>query len=46
MQAVIQLVREWRHPDPTPLPVIGDNDDYYSASLILLSRIARQEAGS
>ncbi|HEY1798099.1 MAG TPA: glycosyl hydrolase family 8 [Stellaceae bacterium] len=45
MQAVIQLVREWRHPDPTPLPTIGDHDDYYSASLILLSRIARQEAG-
>jgi len=45
MQAVIQLVREWHHPDPTPLPVIGDQDDYYSASLILLSRIARAEAG-
>lgn len=46
MQAVIQLVREWGHANPTPLPVIGDRDDYYSASLILLSRIARQEAGS
>jgi endoglucanase len=46
MQAVIQLVREWGHPNPTPLPVIGDDDDYYSASLILLSRIARAEAGT
>lgn len=45
MQAVIQLVREWHHPDPTPLPAIGDHDDYYAASLILLSRIARAEAG-
>jgi endo-1,4-beta-D-glucanase Y len=46
MQAIIHLVREWRHPNPTPLPVIGDHDDYYSASLILLSRIARREAGT
>jgi endoglucanase len=46
MQAVIQLVREWRHPNPTPLLVIGDHDDYYAASLILLSRIARAEAGT
>jgi endoglucanase len=45
MQAVIQLVREWRRPDPTSLPAIGAHDDYYSASLILLSRIARIEAG-
>jgi endoglucanase len=46
MQAIIQLVREWRRPNPTPLPVIGDHDDYYSASLILLSRIARAEDGT
>lgn len=44
MQAIIQLVRQWHQPDPTALPVIGDHDDYYSASLILLSRIARAEA--
>jgi len=46
MQAVVQLVEEWRHPDQKPLPVIGDHDDYYSASLMLLSRIARDEAGA
>jgi endoglucanase len=42
-QAIIQLVRAWHVPQPPPLPEIGDKDDYYSASLILLAGLARQE---
>jgi endoglucanase len=41
-QAIIQLVRSWRVAKPPPLPEIGDKDDYYSASLILLAGMARQ----
>jgi len=43
-QAVIELARSWHQPKPPPLPEIGDKDDYYSASLILLAGLAR-EAG-
>ncbi len=42
-QAIVQLARGFGEANPPPLPAIGDNDDYYSASLILLAAIARQE---
>lgn len=42
--AVVQLVRSSRERDPPALPTIGDRDDYYSASLTLLTRIARHES--
>ncbi|HEX5319744.1 MAG TPA: glycosyl hydrolase family 8 [Stellaceae bacterium] len=45
MQAIAQLARSVRHADSTPLPEIGDKDDYYSASLVLLARMARHETG-
>ena len=41
---MIELARSWHQPKPPPLPEIGDKDDYYSASLILLAGLAR-EAG-
>jgi endoglucanase len=44
-QAVIQLARSWRAPLPPTLPEIGDQDDYYSASLILLARLAWHAIG-
>jgi endo-1,4-beta-D-glucanase Y len=44
-QAVIQLTRSWHTPDPPPLPEIGDKDDYYSASLILLAGLASRAIG-
>ncbi len=44
-QAVIELARSWRQPKPPPLPEIGDKDDYYSASLILLAGLARHAIG-
>jgi endoglucanase len=44
-QAVIQLARSWRAPKPPPLPEIGDKDDYYSASLILLAGLAQRATG-
>ncbi|HYM71653.1 MAG TPA: glycosyl hydrolase family 8 [Stellaceae bacterium] len=43
-QAIIQLAR-WRHQSKAPpLPTIGDEDDYYSASLTLLAALAHQAA--
>ena len=45
MQAVVQLARATQQRDPPPLPVIGESDDYYSASLVLLARLARRETG-
>jgi endoglucanase len=39
-RAVIGLARAWRTRTPPPLPQIADNDDYYSASLILLAGLA------
>ena len=44
-QAVIQLARSWQAPTPPPLPEISDQDDYYSASLILLAGLARRAIG-
>ncbi|HZK89340.1 MAG TPA: glycosyl hydrolase family 8 [Stellaceae bacterium] len=41
-QAVIELARCWHSPTPPQFPQIGDNDDYYSASLILLAGLASQ----
>lgn len=41
-QAVIQLTRSWPSPNPLALPEIADNDDYYSASLILLAALASE----
>ncbi|HEX3881717.1 MAG TPA: glycosyl hydrolase family 8 [Stellaceae bacterium] len=43
VQAVVQFVRGSQHRDSAPLPVIGADDDYYSASLVLLARLARRE---
>jgi endoglucanase len=40
-QAIIQLVRSRLHAKDAALPQIGDNDDYYSASLILLAGLAQ-----
>jgi endoglucanase len=42
-QAIAELARGYGQPDPPPLPVIGDKDDYYSASLTLLAALARSE---
>lgn len=44
-QAIIDLTRSRFHTKPPPLPQIGDGDDYYSASLILLSGLARDAIG-
>jgi len=44
-QAVIELVRSRLHAKPPSLPQIGDSDDYYSASLILLAGLAQQAIG-
>lgn len=44
-QAIIQLTRSWHTAKPPPLPEIGDQDDYYSASLILLAGLARHATG-
>jgi endo-1,4-beta-D-glucanase Y len=44
-QAIIQLARSRQSPKPPPLPEIGDRDDYYSASLILLAGLARRATG-
>ncbi len=46
-QAIIALAR-WRKPPkapPLPTPMIGDKDDYYSASLILLAGLAGRAVG-
>jgi endoglucanase len=40
-QAIIDLTRSYSRAEPPPLPEIADNDDYYSASLILLSGLGR-----
>ena len=42
-QAIAQLARGFGQPEPPPLPSIGDNDDYYAASLTLLATIAKRE---
>ena len=43
--AVVQLVRSsHERNNPPTLPTIGERDDYYSASLTLLTRIARRES--
>ena len=44
-QAIIQLARLRQSPKTPPLPEIGDRDDYYSASLILLAGLARRATG-
>jgi endoglucanase len=43
--AIVTLARPTQDPNPAPAPEIGDKDDYYSASLILLAGLARQAAG-
>lgn len=42
-QAIAQLARDYGRPNSPPLPTIGDNDDYYSASLTLLATLAQSE---
>ena len=42
--AVIDLARSRLRAEAPPLPRIGDGDDYYSASLILLAGLARNAA--
>jgi endo-1,4-beta-D-glucanase Y len=42
-RAIVELARGYGQPDPPPLPTIGDKDDYYSASLVLLAEIAQRE---
>jgi endoglucanase len=44
-QAIVQLARLRHDPKAAPLPEIGDKDDYYSASLILLADLARHAIG-
>jgi endoglucanase len=44
-KAIIQLTRDALRATPSPLPTFGDKDDYYSASLTLLSAIAQHEIG-
>jgi len=44
-QAIVQLARAGRAANPPPLPEIGDKDDYYSASLIMLAGLARHAIG-
>lgn len=44
-RAVIELTRSWHGRKPLALPEIGDQDDYYSASLILLAGLAAEAAG-
>jgi endoglucanase len=44
-QAIVQLARLRQEPKPQPLPEIGDKDDYYSASLIILAGLARHAIG-
>jgi endoglucanase len=44
-QAIIDLTRSRFHVKTPPLPQISDSDDYYSASLILLSGLARDAIG-
>jgi endoglucanase len=42
-QAVIELVRAFGQTEAPALPMIGDKDDYYAASLTLLAAIAQRE---
>jgi len=44
-QAIVQLARLRHDGKAAPLPEIGDKDDYYSASLILLAGLARRAIG-
>jgi len=43
VQAIVQLARNFGQSAPNALPGIGDQDDYYSASLTLLASVALQE---
>jgi endoglucanase len=43
VRAIIELARTYREANPPPLPTIGDKDDYYASSLILLAALARRE---
>jgi len=42
-EAIISLARSFRRPKDAALPTIGDKDDYYSASLTMLARLAQHE---
>lgn len=42
-QAIARLARGFGQPSPAPLPIIGDKDDYYAASLTLLAAVAQRE---
>lgn len=44
LHAIAQLVLTYQARKPMSLPKIGATDDYYSASLVLLSRIAQRES--
>lgn len=44
-RAIIDLARARLHDKPEPPPQIDDNDDYYSASLVLLAGLAGRAAG-
>jgi endo-1,4-beta-D-glucanase Y len=43
IQAIVQLARLWRGDTRSPLPAIGDKDDYYSATLILAATLAHRD---
>jgi endo-1,4-beta-D-glucanase Y len=44
-QAIIDLTRLRLNGKAAPMPQIGDSDDYYSASLVLLADLARDAIG-
>ena len=44
-QAIIDLTRLRLNGTAAPMPQIGDGDDYYSASLVLLAALARDAIG-
>ncbi|MBV8890235.1 MAG: endoglucanase [Alphaproteobacteria bacterium] len=43
VEAIIALARSYRDPGAASLPALGNDANYYSASLILLAGIARRE---
>lgn len=43
VQAIVRLARADHGGEAAPLPEIGDQDDYYAASLALLARLAQHE---
>jgi endoglucanase len=43
LRAIAQLARQFGQANPAALPPIGDQDDYYAASLTLLAAVAQQE---